>query len=90
MVADAPVLGRMRDELRQFGWGIDEFGRFVRDIGWYDLAPRLPPDRIYMFAASDDRFFDPAIVEEMWRHWGRPRSVGTPEATWGSSCTCPR
>jgi dienelactone hydrolase len=33
MVADAPVLGRMRDELRQFGWGIDEFGRFVRDIG---------------------------------------------------------
>jgi hypothetical protein len=25
-----------------------------------------------MFAASDDRFFDPAIVEEMWRRWGRP------------------
>jgi pimeloyl-ACP methyl ester carboxylesterase len=72
MVADAPVLSRMRDELRQFGWGIDEFGRFVRDIGWYDLAPRLPPDRICMFAASDDRFFDPAIVEEMWRRWGRP------------------
>ena len=45
---------------------------FVRDVGWYDLTPRLPPDRIYMFAASDDRFFDPAIVEEMWRRWGRP------------------
>ena len=72
MVADAPVLRSMRHELRQFGWGIDEFARLVRDIGWYDLAPRLPPDRIYMFAASDDRFFDSGIVEEMWRRWGRP------------------
>jgi dienelactone hydrolase len=72
MVADAPVLRTMRHELRQFGWGMDEFRRFVRDIGWYDLAPRLPPGRIYMFAASDDHFFDPAIVEEMWRRWGRP------------------
>jgi pimeloyl-ACP methyl ester carboxylesterase len=72
MVADAPVLRTMRHELRQFGWGVDEFRRFVRDIGWYDLAPRLPPGRIYMFAASDDHFFDPAVVEEMWRRWGRP------------------
>ena len=89
MVADAPVLRGMRHELRQFGWGIDEFRRFVRDIGWYDLAPTLPPGRIYMFAASDDRFFDPAIVEEMWRRWGGRRSVGTPEVTWASSCACP-
>ena len=25
-----------------------------------------------LFAASDDRFFAPAVVEEMWRRWGRP------------------
>jgi pimeloyl-ACP methyl ester carboxylesterase len=72
MVADAPVLRRMRHELRLFGWGIDEFRRFVEDLGWYALAPRLAPDRIAMFAASDDHFFDPAIVEETWRSWGRP------------------
>jgi pimeloyl-ACP methyl ester carboxylesterase len=72
MVADAPVLRSMRHELRRFGWGIAEFCRFVQDLGWYDLAPALPPACISMFAASDDHFFDPALVEEMWRRWGRP------------------
>jgi hypothetical protein len=72
MVADAPVLESMRRELRQFGWDMEEFGKFVAEIGWYDLAPKLPPRRIHLFAASDDRFFAPAVVEEMWRRWGRP------------------
>ena len=72
MVGDAPVLRRMRRELRQFGWGRDEFKRFVGDIGWYDLAPKVPRRHIYLFAASDDRFFDPTVVEEMWRRWERP------------------
>lgn len=72
MVADAPVLENMRRELRSFGWGVDDFRKFVADIGWYDLAPKLPPGRILLFAASDDRFFAPTVVEEMWRRWGRP------------------
>jgi hypothetical protein len=25
-----------------------------------------------MFAASQDRFFDPHVVEEMWRLWREP------------------
>jgi hypothetical protein len=44
----------------------------VTDLGWYDLRPKLPPQRIHLFAASDDRFFDPAVVEAMWRRWGKP------------------
>jgi hypothetical protein len=72
MVADAPVLENMRRELRSFGWGVDDFRKFVADIGWYDLAPKLPTGRILLFAASDDRFFAPTVVEEMWRRWGRP------------------
>ena len=72
MVADAPVLESMRRELRQFGWGIEQFRQFVTEIGWYDLTPKLPPRRIHLFAASDDRFFAPAVVEEMWRRWGQP------------------
>jgi pimeloyl-ACP methyl ester carboxylesterase len=72
MVADAPVLESMRRELHQFGWGIEEFRQFVTQIGWYDLVPKLPSPRIHLFAASDDRFFAPAVVEEMWRRWGRP------------------
>ena len=43
MVADAPVLESMRRELRQFGWGIEQFRQFVTEVGWYDLVPKLPP-----------------------------------------------
>jgi pimeloyl-ACP methyl ester carboxylesterase len=72
LLADAPVLGRMRTELRAFGWGPDEMAEFVAQIGWSTLLPKLPPERIQLFAASDDRFFAPAVVEAMWRRWGRP------------------
>lgn len=72
LVADAPVLAHMRRELRQFGWGTEEFRAFVTQIGWYQLRPKLPPARIHLFAASNDRFFDPAIVEAMWQRWDRP------------------
>jgi hypothetical protein len=72
LVADAPVLSRMRSDLRRFGWRRREFARFVRDLGWYELRPLLPPRRIRLFAASRDRFFDPAVVERMWRDWGEP------------------
>jgi dienelactone hydrolase len=72
MVADAPVLANMRADMRRFGWGLDDFRRLVSDIGWYRLAPKLPPERIYIFAGSEDLFFAPAVVEDMWERWGRP------------------
>ena len=72
LVADAPVLAGVREELRRFGWEAEHFREFVRDIGWYDLRPKLPPRRILLFAASNDRFFDPAVVEKMWKRWGKP------------------
>jgi acetyl esterase/lipase len=72
LMADAPVLARTRAELRAFGWTDEDFRRFVSDIGWYRLRPKLPRQRIHLFAAADDRFFDPAVVEAMWRRWGRP------------------
>lgn len=72
MVADAPVLAGMRRDLRRFGWSLDDFRGFVSRLGWYRLQPQLPPDRIHVFAASDDRFFDPALVADMWERWDRP------------------
>lgn len=73
LVADAPVMSGTRSDLRRFGWSRSDFTEFVEDLGWYDLAPLLPPEKIQIFAASDDRFFDPAVVRTMWRDWGRPR-----------------
>lgn len=72
LVADAPVLAKMRRELRSFGWGSNEFGKFVASIGWHQLLPKLPVEAILLIAASNDRFFDPRIVKTMWRQWGKP------------------
>jgi len=72
LIADAPVLGKMRQDLRSFGWGNREFGAFVKSVGWYDLVPQLSPSKIFVVAASDDRFFDPRVVERMWKRWGKP------------------
>ena len=70
MVRDAPVLHTMRRQLAGFGWSPDDFRGFVERIGWYDLRPRIPAERIHLFAASSDRFFDRAVVEQMGRDWG--------------------
>jgi len=72
LVSDAPVLSKMRHDLKAFGWGRKEFGKFVKQIGWNDLQPKLPPERVLMIAASDDRFFDPKVTERMWKNWGKP------------------
>jgi hypothetical protein len=72
LTSDAPVLSKMRHDLRSFGWGKKEFDDFVRGVGWFDLQPKLPADRVLMIAAADDRFFDPRLVRQLWRRWGRP------------------
>jgi pimeloyl-ACP methyl ester carboxylesterase len=83
MVADAPVLAPMRRDLKRFGWSIEDFRTFVARIGWYDLEPRLARDRIHLFAAADDRFFEPALVEAMWRRWGEPEIHWYPSSHMG-------
>lgn len=72
LLADAPVLSSMRRELQGFGFGPEEFAKFVTELGWDSLRPLLPPERILLFAASQDRFFDPRVVEAMRRRWGDP------------------
>lgn len=72
LVSDAPVLSKMRHDLKSFGWGRREFGRFVKQIGWDRLQPKLPPERMLWIAASSDRFFDPKIVQRTWTSWGKP------------------
>jgi dienelactone hydrolase len=72
LVADAPVLSGMRRDLRSFGWGTAEFREFVAGLGWYELVPKLPVERIFIIAALHDRFFRSPVVRSMWARWGRP------------------
>lgn len=73
LVAEAPVLGAMRDDLQRFGWTPRDFADFTKKIGWDALRPVIPPERIHLFAAKDDHFFRAALVRDMWRRWGKPR-----------------
>ncbi len=72
LLADAPVLGAMRRDLARFGWKPDDFAAFVERTGWNQLQPVIPIDRIHLFAADDDRFFRPELVQAMWQRWGEP------------------
>jgi dienelactone hydrolase len=73
LVADAPVLGAMRADLQRFGWTPRDFGSFTQRLGWNDLRPVIPPERIRLFAAKDDHFFRASVVRAMWRRWGKPK-----------------
>ena len=72
LVADAPVLGAMREDLQRFGWTPRDFGAFTTRMGWNDLAPVIPKERICLFAAKDDHFFRASLVRAMWRRWDKP------------------
>jgi pimeloyl-ACP methyl ester carboxylesterase len=72
LMSDAPVLTTMRRDLKAFGWRKKQFDDFVRGVGWDELRPKLPADRVLMIAASEDRFFDPRLVRRLWRRWGKP------------------
>lgn len=72
LVSDAPVLSKMRRDLKAFGWKRRELNRFIKQIGWPHLRPKLPPERVLWIAAADDRFFDPQVVKRQWLRWGKP------------------
>ncbi len=72
LLRDAPVLHAMRKDLARFGWNHEDFGDFFTKIGWDELTSVIPSNRIMLIAARDDRFFSPAIVEDMWEQWGKP------------------
>ena len=72
LLRDAPVLSAMRKDLRRFGWGPGNFSEFFTRVGWDELTPVIPSDRILLLAAEKDRFFDPDVLRTMWRLWGEP------------------
>jgi pimeloyl-ACP methyl ester carboxylesterase len=78
LVVDAPVLGAMRDDLRAFGWEPERVGEWLDRVGWGALHPKIPTERIQLFAGSEDRFFRPALVEALWRDWGEPEIAWYP------------
>lgn len=72
LLRDAPVLAAMRKDLAQFGWTPADFGAFFARIGWDQLEPVIPADRLLLLAAEKDHFFDADVMRTMWSRWGEP------------------
>ncbi|MCA9773211.1 MAG: alpha/beta hydrolase family protein [Myxococcales bacterium] len=69
---EAPILYRMRKELREYGWGPREVADFFQAVGWYDMTPVISKERILMIAGKYDRFLTPERTTELWKLWGEP------------------
>jgi hypothetical protein len=55
------------------GLSLDRIERIARVISPLALAPRVPWDRRFLYAATADRLVPPATVLALWEHWERPR-----------------
>jgi len=72
LTRDAPVLAAMRSDLAKFGWAPSDLGAFLARVGWSELRPAIPVRRIHLFAASEDLFFRPELVRDLWERWEQP------------------
>jgi dienelactone hydrolase len=89
LLADAPVLGAMREDLARFGWNPRDFGAFFERLGWDRLQPVVPPERIHLFGATDDHFFRPELVTDMWERWQKPTIQWYPGSHMGFIASLP-
>lgn len=76
LVRDAPVMARMRRELAEFGWSMEDFAGLVDSWGWGTLRPQLEPARIQAHLASEDHFFEEDVTRRQTEPWLLP------EQTW--------
>lgn len=50
----------------------------LRVISPLGLAPRIPRERLFIYAAMADRLVPPAAARTLWRHWREPRLAWYP------------
>lgn len=50
----------------------ERLGRLLSPVSPLALAPRVPRERLGLFAAAGDQIVPPAQPLSLWRHWGEP------------------
>ncbi len=65
-----PFLLRAAERLG-FEW--ERVERLLTVVSPLAFAPRVPQDRLYLYAGVADRLAPPHQALELWRHWGEPR-----------------
>jgi len=72
VIEEASLLKLLRLELAEHGWKEEDFESYVRKVGFSDLKPSIPKERILLVAGLYDRFLTPERITDLWRHWDYP------------------
>lgn len=62
----------------QIGFGWDRVEHVLRVVSPLALEPRVPRERLFIYAATGDRFVATSQVRDLWRHWQEPRIAWLP------------
>jgi dienelactone hydrolase len=57
----------------RFGFEWERVEELLTVVSPLAFAPRVPQDRLYLYAGVADRLAPPHQALELWRHWGEPR-----------------
>ncbi|MBK7973650.1 MAG: alpha/beta hydrolase family protein [Deltaproteobacteria bacterium] len=72
VMLEASLLTRFRRELATFGWGPEHVGDYLRELGFQELKPAIPKDRILLIAGKYDRILRPERLKALWTRWEEP------------------
>jgi len=61
------------DVAARIGFPFDDLRRMLRVASPLAIAPRVPRERRFLYAATHDALAVPAQARDLWRHWERPR-----------------
>jgi dienelactone hydrolase len=82
-VPTTDLVGLLRDNatpalvrgLAKLGLPIDDIEAALRVVSPLALAPRVPRERLFLFAGLADHLAPPDHAHALWRHWGEPRAL---------------
>jgi dienelactone hydrolase len=72
-LVDRHVPPFIRGLAERFGISFDDVGRLTRLVSPLSLAPRVDPERLFIFGGLADRIVPSGQVRALWEHWGKPR-----------------
>jgi len=55
------------------GFPFDDLEEILRVISPLAIAPVVPRERLFLYAATDDRLTSPDHARDLWHHWNQPK-----------------
>lgn len=72
-LVDRHVPPFVRTLAERVGISFDDIGSLLRMVSPLSIAPRVDPERLFIFGGVADRLVPSGQVRALWKHWGEPR-----------------